>query len=96
MKIFVVLLVLYVAEMQCGLVSNLMGKPDNKEPDLLNKVLEGLENGTAKVVDALGNIIVHGSKDKGKQPTEDKKLRNGLPTVVDDVCVIDDDPNKCV
>ncbi|CAB3229363.1 unnamed protein product [Arctia plantaginis] len=91
MKIFVVLLVLCVAEIHCGLVNNLIENKDNKKPDLINKIVQNLENGTTIIEDAFG------SRHKANQTTaEDKKLKDGLPLVIDDVCVIEDDPKRCV
>ncbi|CAB3232447.1 unnamed protein product [Arctia plantaginis] len=90
MKIFLVLLVLCVAEMHCGLVGNLIGRKDNNKPGLFTKVVQSLENGTTVIVDALGNIIAPNSRH------EDANLKDGLPLVIDNVCVIEDDPSKCV
>lgn len=89
MKIFVVLLVLCVAEIYCGLVSNAIGRRYNKQ-GLFDKVVQSVENGPILVVDALGNIISHYSRE------EDENVRNGLPISIDKVCQVEDDPNKCL
>lgn len=91
MKLFLVLLLLCIAESQCQLVKNLLPKRNQDTPSVLSNAKQTLANGTVAVLDAVGNVAqrIGGNKNDADVPS-------GVPTVVDKVCVIEDDPTKCM